>query len=539
MRNEADDDFGDVSEDVNNAFPNVAILIVDEHRARLAAEVDDWDAITLLACLSDDPLDWSELKAVWPRHRTPASAEFAADSLPVADTEFESAVASLNDDEPWMVIDFRNKRICCGTANGEMKREACYRSVDGDRPGRVRIHLPPWWEFHIQCQPNQVLEPRLTELKIPACRRDFLWGPALAAGLADLMVTAARNGNLTPDFAARNTSNARYQLTVAVHRDWLMTPRDELDGAIPRSCLHGGIRWLDALEESQRWKISDDQPAVPIPESLATYSNAPMGRSEVCLYFDTCREMIDAGWDWLLANPNRVADETCRPSLAAFLGDVQQIWLNESFEGDCPPIEIIQAERLRVPRVAGIDDEKHVIDCNCPICDMLGSGVFGPRFTSIDGHHLELDDEFAFSLYETREEWEEEQFEFAEMSAAIDEKSNQPTAQHEEASDQAFASVWENSKISDTMKTSPVMGDLTVAFCLADIIGSLEALDDSQLDINSLNQAFRDYRQSSGESRLAASENFKDALEQAAERHPVMISRSADLQSLLDEHARF
>ncbi len=34
-------------------------------------------------------------------------------------------------------------------------------------------------------------------------------------------------------------------------------------------------------------------------------------------------------------------------------------------------------------------------------------GMFGVGFTSIDGHHLELDDEFAFSKCETREEWEE------------------------------------------------------------------------------------------------------------------------------------
>lgn len=31
---------------------------------------------------------------------------------------------------------------------------------------------------------------------------------------------------------------------------------------------------------------------------------------------------------------------------------------------------------------------------------MMQSGMFGVSFTSLDGHHLDLDDEFAFSTHE-------------------------------------------------------------------------------------------------------------------------------------------
>ena len=58
----------------------------------------------------------------------------------------------------------------------------------------------------------------------------------------------------------------------------------------------------------------------------------------------------------------------------------------------------------RVPRGAGVaiagmterESETHEIDCDCPICNMMADGTFGPAFAGIDSHHLELDDEFAF-----------------------------------------------------------------------------------------------------------------------------------------------
>ena len=51
---------------------------------------------------------------------------------------------------------------------------------------------------------------------------------------------------------------------------------------------------------------------------------------------------------------------------------------------------------------------------------MMSDGAFGGGFTAIDGHLLELDDEFAFSTKETREEWEEQQREFARFAAEME-----------------------------------------------------------------------------------------------------------------------
>jgi hypothetical protein len=38
-----------------------------------------------------------------------------------------------------------------------------------------------------------------------------------------------------------------YPFTIAVHRDWLMTPRDDLGGKFPRQMLHGGHHWVEGV----------------------------------------------------------------------------------------------------------------------------------------------------------------------------------------------------------------------------------------------------------------------------------------------------
>ena len=144
-----------------------------------------------------------------------------------------------------------------------------------------------------------------------------------------------------------------------------------------------------------------------------------MGREEVVMYFDMCRELIGAGWEWCVAQGIELQDVAGRlrseHELVAILTGVKDEWLMSPLEGGSPPRFIIECSRRRVPRGAGVaiagmterEADRHKIDCDCPICDMMADGMFGTAFVGIDGHHLELDDEFAFSLHESREAWEE------------------------------------------------------------------------------------------------------------------------------------
>lgn len=119
------------------------------------------------------------------------------------------------------------------------------------------------------------------------------------------------------------------------------------------------------------------------------------------MYFDLCREVIQAAWLQLARDP-----ETDIESLTTALRSHGQQWLNEdSIDGNpTPPAVIIETERRHLPLLA---DGSH-LDCECPICQSLADRRFGPGFVGFDGHHLELEDEFAFSLCESREEWQEE-----------------------------------------------------------------------------------------------------------------------------------
>lgn len=521
---------------------DVAVVVIDAHHTRWAAKVDDWNAATLLACLSEDPADWSEIAAVWPRYKTRLSAEFA-DSLSLTTAETAAILPHLRPADSWLVLDLQQQRVFSSSGYGDVPRDACFR-MGADKafaPAvRVPIHLPPWWEIRNDARSEDVPQPKASTVCRPNPRRDVLWGPALAEGLAERLL-AEHDGEEWTRRGASGDERARYPFTVRVHRDWLMTPRNDLDGRIPREFLHGGIDWLDRLIEAQQWNATEDQTPIRIPRSLSSYDDAPMGRSEVCMYFDACREMIEAGWQWLVDHEDEIHTTKSHDAvmrLADVLEKIQHDWMRAPFEGGSPPIVAIQCERDRVPQMAGVGEEGHMIDCDCPICQMMAEGAFGPCFVSFDGHHLELDDEFAFSLCETREQWETQQREFAEMSAAIDAKMEEEKDEVEPPDE--LASPWQSSYVADDLPGDS-FGHLGISFRLADIIGDMQARGDMQADIDQLNEAFSEYRhadQDDQKQRQMATERFKNVLEQMAQRHEYLISRSADLQSRLDDLLR-
>lgn len=516
----------------------ISLLVIDDDATRIGTAVDDWDAATLMACMSEDPVSWSELAMVWSRYQTGHSPEFV-DSLPLEEMNLTDAIAKLDPTIPWVAIDMPQKRIWGGGGYEEIPRDACFGMGEEDGmfgPSiRVSIHLPPWWQVVNQATADDVLRSRTSAIEIPDPRRDVLWGKPFAEGLAELLCAAACSETWRSDNCDTDDDN-RYSHTIAVHRDWLMTPNADLDGRTPRECLHGGMGWLDRVIDAQKYGVTDDRNPIPISRDMQTYQAGPMGREEICMYFDCCRELIHFGWDWIVAHRADVEAGTATRRLAQALAELQDTWMHMPFEGGSPPVAIIRSERRRVPRIVGSDGEDHRIDCDCPICDMMADGAFGPTFVGIDGHHLELDDEFAFSLYETREEWEAQQREYEEFAAEMAAKQAERDAEGE--ADDEFASPWESAHVNwESMQQGP-MANMAISFLLADMITALQENNRPQADVDQLNESFRDYREAAPGTMEAATESFKSALENVASRNPVLISRSADLQSKLDELAR-
>jgi len=65
---------------------------------------------------------------------------------------------------------------------------------------------------------------------------------------------------------------------------------------------------------------------VAAPDDVAGYATAPMGLEEMVIYFDLCREIIQAAWFWCGGDDARSrieAGEDCRAELIAFLTDVK------------------------------------------------------------------------------------------------------------------------------------------------------------------------------------------------------------------------
>ena len=212
-----------------------------------------------------------------------------------------------------------------------------------------------------------------------------------------------------------------------------------------------------------------------------------------------------------------------------------------------PPSFIIECSRRRVPRGAGVsiagmmgrEQEQHIPDCDCPLCNMMASGMFGVGFTSLDGHHLELDEEFAFSTRESYEEWEEQQAEWAEMSSEMDRKREEREAREAagETEQDEFASAW-----SSPMLDGPLPGDrfgqMKLAFRLTEIISDLESDSAPNELIKKLNVSFREYCQSEPSQREVAKRLLTSHLDATGQRYPMLVSKVADFQSQVDEFDR-
>jgi hypothetical protein len=164
----------------------------------------------------------------------------------------------------------------------------------------------------------------------------------------------------------------------------------------------------------------------------------------------------------------------------------------------------------------------------------MADGMFGVGFTSIDGHHLELDNEFAFSMRETQEEWEEQQMEWGEFDVEMDEIQEEA---EESDTDDPFASVWSGVR-DDVPLPGDRSGHLKMAFMVSEIISALQFKNADHSEIKTLNEAFTDYRRSDDTSIEQSAIKLKKVLQSLGDQYPELISKSADLQSRIDEATR-
>lgn len=524
----------------------VSLVIRDGDECWVEDSLEADTALTVIGVVSEDPESREEMAVYWPRYRTPPVGA-SLESLSLKTVPEEAARDAIEATDAWAFIDLPRKRVLTGPAYQEVGRKAAFAmSVDED--GRQRypmmVNLAPWWELHEQVNAGMIDHPRQSPVDRPVVNRDVLFGDPLLEYIAERCLDIVRSERWSQRDMDEQQPN--YPFTVEVHRDWLMTPRDELDGAIPRDMLHGGIDWIDGLVHGQRLRCDAGGRIVAAPEDVDGFECDPMGREEVVVYFDLCRELISASWDWCGQEETRGRIEKgqdCTGDLVDFLTYCRDEFMDtpHGSMGSATAGFIIECSRRRVPRGAGVpiigmtesQPEMEMFDDDCPICQMMGEGGLGVAFTGLDGHHLELDEEFAFSLCETREEWEERQREFEEMSAEFDRKRKGREAAAEDESED-LGPTW-SGQVSDEPIPGDTDGHLGLAFMLAEIIAILESRDAPREDIHAINERFAEFRNCDPDELAKTGRRLADQLESLTNAYPDITSRVADFCSRIDE----
>jgi hypothetical protein len=113
-----------------------------------------------------------------------------------------------------------------------------------------------------------------------------------------------------------------------------------------------------------------------------------------------------------------------REILLAQLDKIKSDWLEQphpDYDGRIPAI-LIENERKRLP--IALRPRDMIIDEDCPMCQMFGDETsplgMGVGFWHLDG--CNMDDDFAFSHFRTREEWEAENRRREEFNKEFDRK---------------------------------------------------------------------------------------------------------------------
>lgn len=528
---------------------DAVLAVLDSEGWQLAGEVGSDTALTLLAVASEDPSDFAELLACWPRYRNPMVCEFAS-QIPFAKSDPKEVLEAIRGSKAWVVIDCVEKRVLTGGTFQAIERDAVYDMNDeeaGKSPFPLSVHLAPWWELHQHVEAERIERGRETLLEIPRVDRDVLFGLPMVQDLAGRILNAVQSEAWVKSQAASHF-RSRHGFTIIVHRDWLMTPRDDLQGLYPRQMLHRGRPWINSLIWGQQLRLFDGAEVVAIPQDLAAVQTAPMSTEELVVYYDLCRVIIAAGWEWCRQHPEEIlAGNQLETSqlLVTELTRVRDEWLAGSMEGEAPVRFTLECSRRRVPQalgvsivgIEGIQEESHILDCDCPICLMMADGMMGPEvkgMQGLDGYVLEEDEEFAFSIYETREEWARENGDFLSESEEGNDFS-ESDSDGEETSE--FASAW-SGVLSDQPIPGDIQGHWQLAFLLAEIVSDLQVWQAPADHIQSLNQAFIDYRRSYHDEMAESAERLKKQLEDLAQTYPDLVSKSADFASRVDEQLR-
>jgi hypothetical protein len=503
-------------------------LTVRTREGEWRGEVDAWTGLVVLAALSAEPESFDELGAAVRRYQ-PEHRLFELPGPTSVDPGAEG-------EGPWCLVDLTGRTVVAG-GEFELPDPRGAYEADGDEHGDgfpiVWLDTPADWLFRPAGDDWRAAVAGRAAARAGVPRTDaraVLFGRPLLDYLADAVLAAAEreavDGRREPE------------RTRALHAAWLLTARADLGGRTPREVLLADRERLarDLEHRSEQW--SRQRHAAPaLPPDATAYRFGGFGTTEVVLYFDLVRALLAEAWELTRGEPR-----PAKPLLVERLAAFRDGWLhvpNEETGPGLTPAELIESERRRLP-VTG--DGSH-LDCDCPLCQALTEEEFGPAFLMFDGHHLELEDEFAFSLCETRDEWDRQQEEHRRFSDEMDRKERERAAAGGGADDPLADSVWRASFVDWDALTGPdappQQALLALGFPLAELTGALKHRPEGRDLLRSLNESYGGLRGSQDAVAAAsAAQEFRERLEAVGRQFPDLTAKCADLQSRLDEVLR-
>lgn len=327
--------------------------------------------------------------------------------------------------------------------------------------------------------------------------------------------------------------DATYKSISAIHAEWLMSVRDDLDGCAVRDVLlekKDHIGW-QLQDRSEQWHIQG-QPAPALSKSTFAYRYGGFGTHELVVYYYIVRELIEVAWERIVA-PSHEPASLSKSSCVEVLRSARDEWMREpnyDFSGHVPEL-IVEHERVRTPE--GMTGAEAMIDHDCPTCQMMAD-MPGPSFWHLDG--CNMDPGFAFSFHRTREEWEAEEREYAEFSRQCEENRK-----HREAL--GANSPWQTSYMNEESASQfPSVALFGFAAHLGELTQNLKDANALPELIDDVNRSFGNFREVSVPLNLdmiePVLERLVESLVAITDAHPQLSEKCNDLEKRLRAYVR-
>ncbi len=395
-----------------------------------------------VAALSAEPETIADLVSALARYHKPLddhspfatfhSSRSSARDVPLDETLWDAGI---------VVIDLAARIVASESTYSMPQPSGEVRYHDGTKATDVPVlyRLPDDWLFVNSVEAYQWSRERRAEkrlAKTPLDAREVLHG----APLLDFVVNECREIKASAAAAAGDGTGEDALLgeVSAIHARWLTTPREDLGGSSPRDLMLAKQDFIDfdLHTRALQWSLQDEGPPCLAKDSHA-YRFAGFGTHEWVIYYDLVRVLLWSALDIVKQTSvcrDRGAIDNVQfveldnltgiDSEIARLEEVKTAWLERpqhDYDDRIPAI-LIENERRRLP--IALRPRDMIIDEDCPVCQMFGDETtplgMGVGFWHLDG--CNMDDDFAFSPYRTREDWEAENHRREEFNKEFDRK---------------------------------------------------------------------------------------------------------------------